>query len=621
MTDETVPTSPRAAPPPQPAAPDPRAAAGSDRPGRRRLTDFVDRETLQKLQDGFAELCGAAVSIRDAEGNRITRASCPNRFCSLVVSNPRSEECCRRSNAESAARAALHGRPAKYVCHAGLTQYAASIEVDGQVLGTIVLGDRPERAFERRDIDALAADLQLDSDALWSAAHEIKPWSDEQMRAAISFLQLLANTITGICYQAALLKQRIGELLVVEETARLLSSEIDLDTVLTNTVRTMAELMNVKACTLRLLDESGQELTIKASYGLSREYLKKGPVLVNENLNDRNILSGGIVRIRDMAADPNVRYPEEARREGLVSSLGVGLITGGRAIGTLHVYTAAPHDFTEEEARLFRAVASQAATAIEKSKLLQEQVAQLQLEHELKLAAEVQGRMLAKTFPQIPGLDIHALSIFSAQVGGDFYDFLEMPHGRTGLAIADTVGKSIPAAILMASVRSALKAQAQNIFKIADVIGRVNRMLYEDSLPSEFVTLVYAVIDSKTKRMAYCNAGHDPPMLLRGSEIIKLETGGPLLGVMPEAVFAQDSLQLKPGDTLMFYTDGAIDAMDYRGQRYGRDRLRDSLIRHAAEPYSAEDLATQILWDIRRFAGFRIRTDDLTLMIIRVTAV
>ncbi len=613
MTDQTVPTSPS-----QPPAPDPRAAASAP---ARRLTDFVDRETLQKLQDGFAELCGAAVSIRDADGHRITRASCPNRFCGLILSDPPSDEKCRRSNAESAARAAQHGRPAKYVCHAGLTQYAASIEVNGQVLGTIVLGDRPERAFQRHDIDALAADLRLDADALWTAAHEIKPWSDAEMRAAISFLQLLANTLTGICYQAALLKQRIGELLVIEETARLLSSEIDLDTVLTNTVRTMAELMGVKACSLRLLDDAGQELTMKASYGLSRDYLKKGPILLTENANDRNILSGGIVRIRDMAADPNVHYPDAARREGLVSSLGVGLITGGRAIGTLHVYTAAPHDFTEEEARLFRAVASQAATAIEKSKLLQEQVVQLQTEHELKLAAEVQGRMLPRTFPQIPGLDIHALSIFSAQVGGDFYDFHEMPQGRTGFAIADTVGKSIPAAILMASVRSALKAQAQNIFKIKDVVGRVNRMLYEDSLPSEFVTLVYAVINSKTKRMAYCNAGHDPPMLLRSGEIIKLETGGPLLGVMPDAVFAQESLQLTPGDTLMFYTDGAIDALDYRGERYGRDRLRDSFIRHAAEPYSAEDLATQILWDLRRFAGFRIRTDDLTLMIIRVNAV
>lgn len=619
MIDETVPTSTNASPQ-SPAASEPRAA-GSESGARRRLTDFVDRETLQKLQDGFAELCGAAVSIRDADGNRITRASCPNRFCGLILSNPQSDEQCRRSNAESAARAALHGRPAKYVCHAGLTQYAASIEVNGQVLGTIVLGDRPERAFQPSDIDALAADLRLDGNALWQAASEIKPWSDAEMRAAIGFLQLLANTLTGICFQATLLKQRIGELMVIEETARLLSSEIDLDTVLTNTVRTMAELMNVKACSLRLLDEAGQELTMKASYGLSREYLKKGPVLLNENLNDRNILSGGIVRIRDMAADPNVHYPEEARREGLVSSLGVGLITGGRAIGTLHVYTAAPHDFTEEEARLFRAVASQAATAIEKSKLLQEQVAKLQMEHELKLAAEVQGRMLPRTFPKIPGLDIHALSICSAQVGGDFYDFLEMPQGRMGLAIADTVGKSIPAAILMASVRSALKAQAQNIFKIGDVVGRVNRMLYEDSLPSEFVTLVYAVINSKTKRMAYCNAGHDPPMLLRGSEIIKLETGGPLLGVMPDAVFAQESLPLKPGDALMFYTDGAIDALDYRGERFGRDRLRESLIRHAAEKYSAEDLATQILWDIRRFAGFRIRTDDLTLMIIRVNEI
>jgi sigma-B regulation protein RsbU (phosphoserine phosphatase) len=608
-----------------PAAPASRLRAADPVRGSARahwkLTDFVDVETLQKLQDGFAELCGAAASIRDAEGQRITQASCPNRFCNLVGGNAEAQERCQRSNAESAARAASSGQPAKYVCHAGLTQYAASIELEGQILGTIVLGDRPDRPLARKNVLALARETGLAEDELWATAQEIVPWSDREMRAAISFLQLLANTLTAMCYQTAVLRERLGELLVIEETSRMLSSDIDLDTVLNNTVRTMAELMNVKACSLRLLDDDGKELVIKAAYNLSRDYLKKGPVLVAENAHDQTILAGGIVRIRDMAADPSVRYPEEARREGLVSSLGVGLISGGKTIGTLHVYTSAPHEFTEEEARLFRSVASQAATAIEKSQLLQEQVAKLQMEHELKLAADVQRRMLPTKPPIIPGIDIHASATFSAQVGGDFYDFLVMPEGRTGIAIADTVGKSIPAAILMASVRSALKAQAQNIFKIGDVMSNVNRMLCEDSLPSEFVTLVYAVLDSKTKRMAYSNAGHDPPMLLRHGEIRKLDTGGPLLGVMPEATFEQESLQLEPGDTLLFYTDGAIDAMDYRGQRWGRERFTESFIRHAAEPYTAEELATQILWDIRRFAGFRIRTDDLTLMVIRVNSI
>jgi len=587
---------------------------------RWRLVELVDVQTLQKLQDGFAELCGAAVSIRDAEGTRITQPSQPNRFCTVIAKQPEVENRCRLSNQESARRAARTGQPAKYVCHAGLTQYAATIELEGSILGTIILGDRPEKPFCRKEINLLAHDLNVDADRLWEMAGEIPLWSDQQMKAAIGFLQLTANTITSICYQQAVLSQRIEELKVIEETTRMLASGLDLDTVLSNIVKTMAEIMKVKACSIRLLDSAGKELVIKAAYNLSRDYLKKGPVLVEESIWDQAILAGQVIRIRNMATDPKVRYPAEAQREGLVSSLGVGLVASGDAIGTLHIYTGQEHDFTDDEVRLFRSVAAQAAMVIERSRLLGERVDKMQMEHELQLAANVQKRMLPKESPNIPGLDIHAVNIPSRQVGGDFYDYIVMPEGRTGIVIADTVGKSIPAAILTASVRSALRAQAQNIFKIGQVVGRVNLMLCADSRPGEFVTLFYGVIDSVTHRMAYCNAGHDPPLLLRDGQIRRLTTGGPLLGVMDTAHFTRQSIQLQTGDTLLLYTDGLIDAMNYDDDHYGRQRLTESLLTHAAEPYNAEDLAAQLLWDMRRFAGFRARTDDLTLIVIRVNS-
>ncbi len=586
---------------------------------RWKLADLVDVETLQRLQDAFASLCRAAVSIRDAEGNLVTQPSRSNWFCTLIGGGARVEEKCRQSNAESAARAARKGRPAKYVCHAGLTQYAASIELDGQVLGTIVLGDRPEHHLSREHVTQLADELGKDAEGLWEAAQQIEPWSDEQMQSAIVFLQQLANTLTQICHQTAVLRERLKELRVVEETARIIASDLDLDTVLANIARTIVDVMNVKACSLRLLDDSGKELVTKASHNLSHSYLKKGPVLLHENVYDRLMISGEVVRIVDMATDPHVRYSQAAQEEGLRSSLGVGMIASGRAIGTLHIYTAHVHDFSDEEVRVFRSVANHAATAIEKSRLLQEQVAKAQIEHELKLASEVQRRMLPSRAPQVQGLDIHAVSIFSSQVGGDFYDYIVMPKGRIGITIADTVGKSVPAAIMTASVRSALKAQAQNIFRISDVVARVNTMLCEDTLPSEFVTLFYGVIDAGTKRMAYCNAGHDPALLLRrDGRLEKLSTGGPLLGVLPDASFHQESVPLEPGDTLLLYTDGSIDALNYQGQRYGRERLEESLRHWAAEAETADELISQVLWDIRRFAGLNIRTDDLTLMGVRI---
>ena len=625
MSDSAIPSS---ANPSQPQLPEdtPRPRGSGEtaelRHAPSKLTDFVDLDTLQKVQDGFAELCLAAVSVRDAEGNRITRPSCPNRFCTLVTRNAAADHRCQRSNAAAAEAAARKGRPAKYVCHAGLTQYAASIELEGQVLATIVLGDRPAKPFTREEVDALAAELPgISADDLWEAAREIRPWSDEEMRAGIKFLQLLANTITSLCYRTAVLHDRLEELTVLDETARMLSGAFDLDTVLNNIARTMVEVMEVKACSLRLLDAAGKELIIKATYGLSPAYLKKGPVMVGESENDRLALANQVVHIRDMVTNPHVRYPEEARREGLVSSLAIGLLAGGSPLGILHIYAGEVHDFTDEEVRLFRSVAAQAAAAIQNSRLLEEYVAKVQMEHELELASEVQRRMLPKRAPHIHGVDVYAIAQFSRQVGGDFYDYIPMADSRTGLAIADAVGKSVPAAIMTASVRSALKAQAQNVFRISDVIKRVNCMLCEDTLASEFVTLFYGVLNAETKRMAYCCAGHDPPMLVRRGEIQLLTVGGPLLGVMCEAEFDQASIQLEKGDVLVLYTDGVIDAQNYADERYGRDRLRESALRHAAMPYNAEELALQILWDLRRFTGFRSRNDDLTLVILRVIEV
>ncbi|MCX5670571.1 MAG: PocR ligand-binding domain-containing protein, partial [Planctomycetota bacterium] len=203
MTDSTSPVSPLTLP-----AAGVRAAS----PQTVRLVDLIDRETLQAIQDGFSQLAHAAASIRDAEG-RTT--------------------------------------PVKYVCHAGLTQFAAAIHMEDRVLGTIVLGDLPERPLSAEEIAVLARVHHVDERELASAAAELRPMDERQMRSAIAFLQLLANTLTRLCYQQAVLQETVDELRLLSETSRLLSSTLDPDAVLDNIVRTMAEVMHVKACSVR----------------------------------------------------------------------------------------------------------------------------------------------------------------------------------------------------------------------------------------------------------------------------------------------------------------------------------------------------------------------------------
>jgi sigma-B regulation protein RsbU (phosphoserine phosphatase) len=622
MTDNLTPSVPPSAPPPAgPSGPGPAAGAPPaswPSPKRLRLTDLIDVETLQAIQDGFSQLAHAAASIRDAEGRLVTVPSCSHRFCDILGGPLHVNEACRLSNYAAAAAAAAEGRdiPVKYVCHAGLTQYAATIRLEDRVLGTVVLGDLPEKPLSPEQVAELARLHNVSEDDLARAAAELPEFSEPQMKAAVSFLQLLASTLTRLCYQQALLREHIDELSFLSETSRLLSSSLDPDASLDNIVRTMAQVMHVKACSLRLLNEATGELEMKAAYGLSPSYLRKGPVLTAENPNDQAALRGEIITVDDMRTNPQVRYSEEAAREGLISSLAVGLVAKGKPLGTLHIYTAEPHRFVPEEVRLFRAVADQAAMTVHSARLVEEVVAARQQQRELAMAAAVQKRLLPAKAPEIKGYDCYGITVPSAMVGGDFHDWIELPGGNWGIAVGDVAGKGVPAAILMASVRAALRAQTEHIYALDNVLGHLNRGLAQDTEASEFVTLFYGVLDSGARRLTYCTAGHEPPVLVRQGKIQRLTVGGPLLGVSPEATYPFEAVELASGDMMVVFSDGAFDATNFKGDRFGRPKLMESIFRNAA--YGAQRAIEEIQWDIRRFTGLAPRADDVTLLALKV---
>ena len=137
-----------------------------------------------------------------------------------------------------------------------------------------------------------------------------------------------------------------------------------------------------------------------------------------------------------------------------------------------------------------------------------------------------------------------------------------------------------------------------------------------DTEATEFVTLFYGVLDSRARRLTYCDAGHEPPILVRGGEVSRLEAGGPLLGVYDEAEFAYEAVELQAGDALVVFSDGACDATNFKGERFGRERLLDSIRRNAV--YGAQRAVEEIQWDIRRFIGLAPPSDDITLLVVKV---
>ncbi|MBV8781131.1 MAG: PP2C family protein-serine/threonine phosphatase, partial [Phycisphaerae bacterium] len=237
------------------------------------------------------------------------------------------------------------------------------------------------------------------------------------------------------------------------------------------------------------------------------------------------------------------------------------------------------------------------------------------LEKQVRMAADVQQRMIPHEPPRIPGIELASAYLPCFELGGDLYDFFPLPYDNLGLVIADVSGKGVPASLIMASVRAALRAQADNVYYIDEVVGRVNKMLCRETRSVEFVTMLYGVLDVSNMRLTYCNAGHPPVMMLRQGVVSELSTGNMVLGVSPDEPYTQSIMHLEAGDTMLFYTDGLTDAMNAEQETFGRERVMQALMRGGD---TAEAVAQNILTDVHQFVGTTKRTDDVTMIVVRM---
>ena len=560
-----------------------------------KLTDFLDLPTLQEIQDSFAAVANVKAIITDAEGKLLTQPAPTTEFL-------------KRQNAIAESQA--HGPQREG------GEYIAPIIVNNQRLGMIRMSSRggsPPVDDGRQA--ALAEKLGIELKQLKQAVSQItRPRGAKP--AAIQFLFLLANAIARLCYQEFQLRQRINELTAVYNVTMMLADARDLEKVLQRTVRAVCEIMETKASSLRLIDSERDELVIKAVYNLSPEYINKGPVRLSQALIDHAALtSKGYEFVRNVAEDPRVQYPQESKREGIVSMLSVGMRYKGKAIGVLRVYTAEERTFTQLQIDLMKAVASQAAAAIENARLLQETLQSQALERQVQMAAQVQHRMIPAKPPVIPGIDLASVYVPCFELGGDFYDFIELPYNNLGMVIADVSGKGVPASLTMAAVRAALRAQIDNVYYLYEVIKRVNLMLCRDSSPGEFVTLFYGVLDGRNRRFTYCNAGHPPALVLRDGKIIELPSDSMVLGIDVNENYVQSLVDLQPSDTLLLYTDGLMDAMNFQQERFGKQRIVEVFSQGGP---TAETIVENILWSLRKFTGLAKPVDDITMIVAKV---
>lgn len=266
---------------------------------------------------------------------------------------------------------------------------------------------------------------------------------------------------------------------------------------------------------------------------------------------------------------------------------------------------------------------AQTALALEVARLTtaigREMAQRERLNRELEIAQEVQAYFFPQRLPSVPGLDYCGRCRPARAVGGDYYDFLELPNGRFGIAIGDVSGKGIGAALMMASLEASLRAQASAGHDLAELMKGVNSLVYGASSANRYATLFYAEYDPLTRQLLYVNAGHNPPVILRKSadacQVFRLETGGPVIGLLPQC-YEQGSFPLETGDLLVLFTDGVSESMNARDEEWGEDRLIE--FAKTCHGLSALEVMNRILAEAEAFAAGASQHDDMTLVLLRV---
>lgn len=442
----------------------------------------------------------------------------------------------------------------------------------------------------------------------------------------------IAATVSERCGEEALLRERNDELSMLFRVSSLLVGAQDLDETLSVALDACARILAADAGVVHLIDGEHRHLVRRAQCGLSDDFLGAFDRLESPRGADPEALRGGVLAVSDLAshAGASAALTRIAEAEGLRSMLSCGLVFKDRPLGVLRLFTTEPARFSSADQALMRSLSEQISAAVEAARLGELNRRNRAIRRQVKLASDVQRRLLPVALPQHPRLDIASRYIPSSELGGDFYDLIDL-GGWLGLVVGDVVGKGVPAALLMASVRGSFRAHAQRLTRrdsVEEVIARVNRTLAGDTRPNEFATGFLARIDLKTLEVIYCNAGHDPPFVAPAAgvvaeptvdDIFELTTGGPLMGVADDYAYERSTHRLHTGDTLVAYTDGICDAMDFEHRKFGRDRVKAAVVeRLAADPHcTASDIADHVIWEVRRFTGLNTERDDLTLVVLR----
>ncbi|MBN1349919.1 SpoIIE family protein phosphatase [candidate division KSB1 bacterium] len=276
--------------------------------------------------------------------------------------------------------------------------------------------------------------------------------------------------------------------------------------------------------------------------------------------------------------------------------------------------------FSEAELEFLSTLGNQAMISLENARLFEETLEMQRMEEELLIARDIQKRLLPKDCPEFDNIEIAAINIPTHQVGGDYYDCIRIDDTHYGIAIGDVSGKGVPASLLMSNAQASLHALVGTGMPTAQLIAKMNDLIYENTTLDKFITFFYGVLDTEKLTFTYCNGGHNPPFFFHADGTCQLlNTGGLLLGMMPGVEYQTATIQLRPGDWIVMFTDGITEAMNDQEEEFDSYRV-EQIIRENLETTS-KAMISGITNAVEEFVQEISQSDDMTLVVLKVKRV
>jgi serine phosphatase RsbU (regulator of sigma subunit)/DNA-binding response OmpR family regulator len=438
------------------------------------------------------------------------------------------------------------------------------------------------------------------------------------------WLEAAAQQVGNAIENATLYQNLLGKaerLTVLNRTSTIISLSWQLDQVLPPLLREMARLLEMSQGLIVLRSEVGQKYEIRTRFGRWQSFalLKQidwpelpvldiiertqAPLLVTEARQEG--------RLKPIAA--------LIEQEKIQTVLMLPLVVQNQLIGFIQLHSIdQKRIFEATEIELAKTLTNQAALAIEKARLYEATVTRY--EEELEIARQIQQNLLPRTVPETPGLRLAGLCRPAYETGGDFYDYIVLPRQRLGIVVGDVTGKSLPAAMVMALARNTVRSELVNNPHPAEAITTANRWLCQDIHRNTFVAVAQALFDPLAYKLWLVNAGQTAAILVRSGQTTYLlppDAAGLPLGIQPDMTYTQAEISLQPGDILLFYTDGIVEAQNTTGEMFGFDRL-ESTMRNLPDDRNPDRIIEMLLAETESFVGQAEQHDDITLVAVQV---